>query len=110
MRRAVSDERLDNGALVIGISDGLGNVGTKPGPNKVGGIGRIGRSASKMMSSFASRSSATTPIDRTPLSNSGREITRSEFSSSMLMVFRKFLNSSRESSELVSRSIVEYRA
>ena len=53
MRRAVPDERLDNGALVIGISDGLGNVGTEPGPNKVGGIGRIGRSASKMMSSIS---------------------------------------------------------
>ena len=53
MRRAVPDERLDNGALVIGISDGLGNVGTEPGPNKVGGIGRIGRGASKMMSSIS---------------------------------------------------------
>ena len=55
MRRAVPDERLDKGALVIGISDGLGNVGTEPGTNKVRGIGRIRQSASKMLSSSISR-------------------------------------------------------
>ena len=54
MRRAVSNERLDHGALVIWIAGGFGNVGTEPGPDKVGGIGGIRRSAaSKMMSSIS---------------------------------------------------------
>ena len=54
MRRAVSNERLDHGALVIWIAGGFGNVGTEPGPDKVGGIGWVRRSAaSKMMSSIS---------------------------------------------------------
>ena len=49
MRCTVSNKRLDHGAFVIWIASGFGNVGTEPGPDKVGGICRVGRSAATEM-------------------------------------------------------------
>lgn len=46
VRRAVSDEQLDHGALVIWIMYRFGNVWTEPGPDKVGGICWVGRRSS----------------------------------------------------------------